>query len=84
MSNGERESDDINSYKGRRAKGQVFDNLRENEFEELYDVIVWFPELGVRNQCSIFQYAQEIAIFSRPTRGNRGFQFFPYIRIAPY
>ena len=55
----ERESDNINRYKGRRAKGQVFDNLRENEFEELYDVIGWFPEPRVRSQ-----YVQEIAIFS--------------------
>jgi len=55
----ERESGGINKCKGRRAEGQVFDNLRENEFEELYDAIVWFPKLRARSQ-----YTQEITIFS--------------------
>jgi len=54
-----RESSDINEYKGTRAKGQVVENIREGDFEEFYDVTVWFPEPRVRSQ-----YAQEIPIFS--------------------
>jgi len=54
-----RESSNINEYKGTRAKGQVVENIREGDFEEFYDVIVWFPEPRVRSQ-----YVQEIATFS--------------------
>jgi len=54
-----RESNNINEYKGTRAKGQVVENIQEGDFEELYDVIVWLPEPRVRSQ-----YAQEITIFS--------------------
>ena len=38
-----KESSNINGGRGTRAKGQVVDNLREGDFEELYDVIVFGP-----------------------------------------
>jgi len=44
-----RESSNINEYKGTRAKGQVVNNLWKSDFEELYDVIVRFPEPRVRS-----------------------------------
>ena len=59
-----------------RAKGQDFDNRREDGFEGLYiiaDATVRFPELIKMEN----QYRQEIRIFSRGvglTRGNRGIQ----------
>ena len=40
-------------------KRKGFNDLRENEFEELDGVIVQFPELRGRSQ-----YVQEITIFS--------------------
>jgi len=59
----EGESCGINEYKGRLGEGgQGFDDLRENEFEELnatIDTIVWSIELRARSQ-----YTQEVAILS--------------------
>ena len=63
----------MNRYKGRRAKGQVFENLRENKFEELYGVIVWFPEprtsrAGKSGALTSVYFVWQLAIVSATQR----------------
>ena len=69
----ERESDNMNRCKGRRAKGQVFENLRENKFEDLYGVIVWFPEprtsrAGKSGALTSVYFVRQLAMVSATQR----------------